>query len=132
MILPDSRMRDWISCNKFLKKSRAINAKMVKLMETEIDLNSAYLPSEDLVARDIEGELIIIPLTSGIGDAEDEIYTMNETGRAIWERLDGRSLRDVAEALSGEFEAQPGEIEKDVVGLASELLKRKMLVPVSG
>jgi hypothetical protein len=101
-------------------------------METEIDLDSSYLPSEDLVARDIEGELIIIPLTSGIGDADDEIYTMNETGRAIWERLDGRSLRDVAEALKGEFEAQPGEIEKDVVGLTSELLKRKMLVPVSG
>jgi hypothetical protein len=101
-------------------------------MDTEIDLDSAYLPSEDLVARDIEGELIIIPLTSGIGDADDEIYTMNETGRAIWERLDGHSLRDVAEALKGEFEASPGEIEKDVVGLASELLKRKMLVPVSG
>jgi hypothetical protein len=114
------------------KEPVAIRAKKVKLMETEIDLDSAYLPSEDLVARDIEGELIIIPLTSGIGDADDEIYTMNETGRAIWERLDGQSLRDVAEALKAEFEAQPGEIEKDVVGLASELLKRKMLVPISG
>jgi hypothetical protein len=101
-------------------------------METKVSLDSSYVPSEDLVARDIEGELIIIPLTSGIGDADDEIYTMNETGRAIWERLDGQSLRDVAESLRGEFEAQPGEIEKDVVGLASELLKRKMLVPVSG
>ena len=101
-------------------------------METKIDLNCAYLPSEDLVARDIEGELIIIPLTSGIGDAEDEIYTMNETGRAIWERLDGRSLGDVAKSLKAEFKAQPEEIEKDVAGLASELLKRRMLVPVPG
>ena len=101
-------------------------------METEIDLDSAYRPSEDVVARDIEGELIIVPLTSGIGDMEDEIYTMNETVRAIWERLDGRSLRDVAEALKAEFEARPVEIEKDVVGLASELLKRKMLVLISG
>jgi hypothetical protein len=98
-------------------------------MEKDVSLNFSYVPSEDIVARDIEGELIIIPLTSGIGDADDEIYTMNETGRAIWERLDGRSLRDVAEALKAEFEAHPGEIEKDVVGLASELLKRKMLVP---
>lgn len=101
-------------------------------METEASIDSAYIPSEDVVARDIEGELIIVPLTSGIGDMEDEIYTLNETGKAIWERLDGRRLSDVAEDLKAEYEAKPGEIERDVVGLANELLKRKMLVPASG
>ncbi len=101
-------------------------------MEIEAEIGSKYVPSEDVVARDIEGELIIVPLTAGIGDMEDEIYTLNETGRAIWERLDGRSLQEVAEALKAEYEAKPGEVERDVVGLASELLKRKMLVPASG
>jgi hypothetical protein len=97
-------------------------------METEVALDSAYVPSEDVVARDIEGELIIVPLASGIGDAEDEIYTLNETGRAIWQKLDGRSLKKVAEALRDEFEAPAGEIEGDVVGLVGELFKRRMVV----
>ncbi len=99
------------------------------IMMTEVTIDSAYLPSEDVVARDIEGEFILVPLTSGIGDMEDEIYTLNETARAIWERLDGkRSLREVAEALKAEFEAQPGEIEGDTVGLVGALFERKMVV----
>jgi hypothetical protein len=58
---------------------------------------------------------------------------MNETGRAIWEKLDGkRSLKDVVEKLSAEFEAPEGEIKKDVIGLVEELLKRRMVVAVSG
>jgi hypothetical protein len=100
-------------------------------MDTEVALDSAYVPSEDVVARDIEDELIIVPLAAGIGDMEDEIYTLNETGRAIWSKLDGkRCLREVAESLRAEFESQPGEIERDVVGLVGELFKRRMVVEV--
>jgi len=81
------------------------------------------------VARSIEGELIIVPLTLGIGDMEEEIYTLNQTGKAIWEKLDGKkSLRKVAEELKNEFEAAPEEIEEDVLGLMGELLKRRMVV----
>jgi hypothetical protein len=101
-------------------------------MKPKVDPDAIYVPSEDIVARDIEGELIIVPLVSGIADMEDELFTLNETGRAIWEGLDGKkSLKDVAEQLSGEFEASPGEIERDVIGLVGELLKRRMLVEVS-
>lgn len=101
-------------------------------MKAKIDPDAIYTPSEDIVAREIEGELIIVPLVSGIGDMEDELFTLNETGRAIWEKLDGKkSLKDVAEELSMEFEASACEIEKDVIGLVGELLKRRMVVDVS-
>jgi hypothetical protein len=97
----------------------------------EVCLDSPYMPSEDIVARNIEGELIIVPLVSGIGDMEDELYTLNETGKAIWDRLDGkRKLKDVLEELSAEFEAPAGEIEKDLMGLVEELVRRKILVRV--
>ena len=102
-------------------------------MQTMVDLDSSYAPSDDIVAREIEGELIIVPLVSGIGDMEDELFTLNETGKAIWEKIDGKKrLKDVVEDLSMEFEAPEGEIEKDVVGLMEELLKRRMVVAVSG
>jgi len=98
-------------------------------MEIKLSLNSVYMPSKDVVARDIQGELIIVPITSGIGDLEDEIFTLNETGRLIWDKLDGkRSLKDIAEELSAGFESSAGEIKKDVLGLAQELLKRRMLI----
>ena len=100
---------------------------------TEIRMDAAYLPSGDVVAREIEGELIIVPLAAGIGDLEDELYTLNETGKALWARLDGkRTLREIARGLAEEYEAPPGEIEEDVRGLVQELVRRRMLVAADG
>lgn len=100
-------------------------------MKAKVSLDAIYIPSEDVVAREIEGELIIVPITSGIGDLEDEIYTLNASGKAIWDKLGGkRSLKDMAEDLSLDFEGSLEDIEKDVVGLVEELLKRRMVVEV--
>jgi hypothetical protein len=100
-------------------------------MRLKADIGATYLPSEDIVVREIEGELIIVPLVSGIGDMEDELFTLNETGRAIWKKMDGRkTLGDIVGDLSSEYEASPGEIERDVIGLAGELLKRGIIVAV--
>ena len=101
-------------------------------MEAKLNLGAAYMPSDDVVAREIEGELIIVPLTSGIGDMEDDLFTLNETGRAIWDRLDGKkNLKEIVAELRNGFEDKAGKIEQDVVGLTSELLKRRMLVEVT-
>jgi len=100
-------------------------------MEAKVFLDRSYMPSEDVVAREIEGELIIVPLVAGIGDMEDELFTMNETGKAIWDRLDGKKkLKDVLGELFAEFEASAGEIEKDVIGLVDELVRRRILVEI--
>lgn len=97
----------------------------------DAQLDAVYLPSEDVVAREIEGELIIVPLAAGIGDMEDELYSLNESGVAIWKRLDGKSsLKEISSDLLGEYTASLDEIEQDVLGLVSELLRRKMLVEV--
>ena len=97
-----------------------------------MSMDAVYAPSDDVVAREIEGELIIVPLVAGIGDMEDELYTLNETGKAIWDRLDGRATLDgVVTALAEDYDAEPGEIERDVLGLVEELVRRRMLVEVA-
>jgi len=71
----------------------------------------------------------LVPIAAGVGDAEDALFTLNETGRAIWGLLDGvRSLRQVAAELTREFEAAPAVIEADILGLVRELASRRMLV----
>lgn len=98
-------------------------------MSTTVNLDSSYMPSEDVVARDIHGEFVIIPITSGIGVSDDEIFSLNKFGKAIWDKLDGkRSSKAIAEALALEFKASETEIQNDVLGLLKELLKRKMIV----
>ena len=97
-----------------------------------MSMDAVYAPSEDVVARKIEGELIIVPLVAGIGDMEDELFTLNETGRAIWNRLDGRATLDgVVTALAEDYDAEPGELKRDVLGLMEELVRRRMLVEVA-
>ncbi len=100
-------------------------------MAQRINIHSIYAPSDDVVVRKIEGELIIVPLAAGIGDMEDELFALNKTGQAVWDKLDGKThLKKVIAELSAEFEASGAEIEKDVIGLLKELLKRRMVVEV--
>ncbi|MFO7685078.1 MAG: PqqD family protein [Desulfobacterales bacterium] len=92
-------------------------------------LNDVFAPSEDVVARKIEGETIIIPIVAGIGDLEDDLYTLNETGQAIWEKLDGKqSIQGIIKELSAEYQAPVEEIQEDVVGIVKELARRKIIV----
>lgn len=98
-------------------------------MAAEVTLDTICAPSDDVVAREIEGEIIIVPLVAGIGDADDELYTLNETGQAIWQQLDGeRTLGDVVSALVAAFDAPRANIEADVLGFAGEMAQRGILM----
>jgi hypothetical protein len=99
------------------------------MSDTNVTLQTICVPSDDIVAREIEGDIVIVPLVSGIGNAEDELYSLNETGKAIWSKLDGaRTLAAVVDALIGEFEIPRVKLETDVLGFASEMVRRGILV----
>jgi len=94
----------------------------------EITLDTLCVPSEDIVARDIEGDIVIVPLVAGIGDTDDELYVLNETGRAVWDQLDGKhTLGEVVSALSPEYTASRETVEADVLGFAAEMVRRGIL-----
>jgi hypothetical protein len=98
-------------------------------MSERIELDRVYAPSDAVVVREIEGEIVIVPLASGIADIEDELFTLNETGRAVWSRIDGsRPLAAVVDDLAAQYEAPTGLIQSDVVGICQELLARRMIV----
>ncbi len=96
-------------------------------MDVEISAKKIFMPSDDIVAREIQGEVIIVPLAAGLTDMEDELYTLNETGRAIWKLMDGRrTLQQIIDDLSQEFESE--EIGDDVRDFVGELLKKRILI----
>jgi hypothetical protein len=95
----------------------------------KILMDMVFSRSGDVVSREIDGTLIIVPLTSGVGDMEDDLFSMNETGTKIWNMLDGKkTVQEIVEAMAQQYRAEPGEIEQDVAGIITELLKRRMLV----
>jgi len=98
-------------------------------MAKKAALTSVLKHSEDVVARDIHGEFIIIPITSGVGKADEEIYSLNKFGKAIWNKIDGKkNLKAIAQELALKFEGKQTAIAQDVLGLAEELLSRKMII----
>jgi hypothetical protein len=98
---------------------------------TAINMSSIFKPSETIVAREIEGELIIIPLSSGVGNMEEELYSLNESGKAIWSLLDGsKSLSQIVNILQEEFDAPAPTISEDVESLIAELLSRNIVTEV--
>lgn len=105
-------------------------------MGADVRVEGIYVPSQDVVAREIEGEIIIVPLlaaAAGRDDEQDALFTLNETGKAVWDRLDGaRSLRAVIDELGAAYDAPAEPIEADVLGLVSALLDRRMLVARDG
>jgi hypothetical protein len=101
-------------------------------MTSNIKLQAVYVPSENVVAREIEGELIIVPITSGVGDLDDELFTLNETGREIWNRLDGHTdLAGIIKSLASGYDAPEKEITSDVLGLIEELASRNIVIEKS-
>jgi len=101
-------------------------------MKTKPSLNKVFKPAEEnVVVREIQGEFIMVPIISGIGDLEEAIFSLNETGRAVWRKLDGkRSIKEIAAELAVEYHADYKAIERDVLGVTQELVKRKMLSEV--
>jgi hypothetical protein len=96
-----------------------------------INMSSIFKHAVTVVSRDIEGELIIIPLSSGVGNMEDELYSLNESGKAIWNLLDGsKSLSQIVNVLQDEFDAPATEITEDVESLIAELLSRNIVTEV--
>ena len=96
---------------------------------TQFDLDAVYRPSEDIVSRDIEGETILVPLVSGIGDLEEDLFSLNDTGRAIWRLLDGaRSVRQIVTELTADYRQPADAVALSVSAFIQELLRRRMLV----
>jgi hypothetical protein len=97
----------------------------------EVALTHIYRISDNVVAREIEGDFIVAVVAVDDVDMEGELFTLNETARAVWDKLDGvRTLAVVIEELSTEFSAEGGEIESGVLTLVDELARLQMLVTV--
>ena len=83
--------------------------------------------SESIVFRKIAGEYILIPLAASTADVSS-IFNLNETGAAIWEKLDGKkSLKDIIAEIQGEYEVEDYRLEKDIISFIDEMISAKLI-----
>lgn len=94
----------------------------------DIDITSTYKISDNLISREIEETLVIVPLDSGMGDINSELYSLNETGSLVWEKLDGLTpINEIIDSISLDFNLPTDKIKQDIINLLADLLKKGLI-----
>ena len=81
-----------------------------------------YTKHPDYVQRDVAGECILVPIRRTLTEA-NSIYVLNETGAALWNRIDGqRTAQDIVSDFCNEYEVATDQLAKDFTALLDDLL----------
>jgi hypothetical protein len=77
--------------------------------------------SPQIIARRTGDEYVLVPVTDNIADMTS-MYTLNETGAFIWDRIDGSAtIDDIALALAGEYGEDIETTRSDVIAILADL-----------
>lgn len=95
-----------------------------------IDTSATFFAKKgEYVTRAIAGEAIVVPVRGQVGEL-NFIYNLNDEASFIWTRIDGRtSVRQIVDALIGEFDVSREEAERDTIQFADLLKKAGLIEP---
>jgi hypothetical protein len=88
-----------------------------------LTLNDRLRPrEEEVAAKVIDGEAILINLGNGI------YYSMDKVGGLIWEMIEGRhTLGEIVEAVVGRYQVARPQAEADVRTLTEQMLEENLV-----
>lgn len=87
-----------------------------------VSLNQIPVPKTDVIGQRIDQELVLV-LTD-----KAQVKVINESGAFIWQQVDGsRSIREIAELVSQEYEIDIAQAEEDVLSFIIELADKGVL-----
>ncbi|WP_169053621.1 PqqD family protein [Alteraurantiacibacter aquimixticola] len=84
--------------------------------------------SEDAIAREVGGELVLMHLASGT------YFGLNAVGARIWQLLEAgeQSLAGLCRTIVTEFDAPADVIEHDIAALAGDLEEHELVTRRAG
>lgn len=82
---------------------------------------------EDIVAREIAGEVILVPIRGTLVELQ-KVWSLNPVGGFIWKSLDGhKNLSQVRDEILAGFEVRKEQAEADIEDFVQELLKADLV-----
>jgi len=83
--------------------------------------------SDDVAAKIVDGEAILINLSNGM------YYSMDSVGAFVWSLIEaGRSQDSIAEVVAGQYGIAKETAIQDIAALIEELTKENLIVLVTG
>ena len=88
-----------------------------------MQLDDRFAVSEDVVAREVGGELVLLDLGSG------QYFGLDKVGGRIWELLSEapHDLHALCEKIENEFDAPRDRIESDLRALIKQLQDQALI-----
>jgi coenzyme PQQ biosynthesis protein PqqD len=88
-----------------------------------LNWDDVLIAAPTLVTRESEGELVVVLPEQG------KFVVLNATGARVLHLSDGtRTLREIADTLAVEFDADQAQVEADVLRFAQALVERGALL----
>jgi len=88
-----------------------------------LSLDDVLAPAPGVLFRPSGEELVVVL------PAEGRFFVLNRTGAQVFQMIDGsRTLGEIAEAMSQEYQIPPERAGQDVLTLAEKLLERGAVV----
>lgn len=86
-------------------------------------LKSILSHSPSVVTRKTGNEYVLVPITNNIADM-NSVYTLNETGAFIWEKINGkRNVEEIIGALTEEYDIDNETAKADVFSFVDNMSK---------
>ena len=94
----------------------------MKIASKKIDGNRVFIRSEKVAFREVDGEVLIVPIRMSTSDPTG-VYRLNRTASFIWMQLDGRhSVDTIVQHMMERFEVSQTEARSDASELIFDLL----------
>ncbi|MEM1050679.1 MAG: PqqD family protein [Pseudomonadota bacterium] len=88
-----------------------------------MQLTDRFTVSQDVVTREVGGELVLLDLNSG------QYFGLDAVGGRIWELLSNApcNLNELCDKIESEFDAPRQRIEADLIALARQLQEQELI-----
>ena len=91
------------------------------------NVEARFVRNRDVVSRQIEGELIIVPIRRGIGDL-NSLYTLNPVGSLLWEFMaEDHTIPEMVQRVCGEFEVSVAQAQQDIETFLNSMVEEKLI-----
>ena len=89
-----------------------------------IEPTASYVPAEEILCRELAGEMVLLDVPSAT------YFSLNETGTRVWHLMETRAtVEEVCQALAKEDDITPEHMMRELIPFVEQLLETGLIRP---
>jgi hypothetical protein len=97
------------------------------MKELVIPMNGIFQKNDDIVARKIADQMILVPIKGNIADMQ-RMFMLNPVGEFIWEHINGKcSVKEICDGIVNSYAVDQQKAEKDAFEFIGQLIDFQLI-----